>query len=151
MSGKHPCIFCLLTFSAFDTISRSCIWDTRHKRGIAPKSINLIRAQYDPGVRQGCLMALIIFFITLNEVLRAAVEPFRYPRYLWPPRGSRLCRWYLLAIFKSIGHSMQTQQFCWRVSESWSETDLSNKDTTQIVSRRLKMKLWKIAHLQLSV
>ena len=86
-------------FYAFDTISRSCIFEALHKRGIAPKSMNLIRAEYEgfkcrvshngllfdsfvssSVVRQSCLMSPILFLITLYEVLRAAV------------RGSRLCR-----------------------------------------------------------
>ena len=61
--------------------------DCYYKRGVAPKSINVIRAQYlgfkcrvrhnellsdsfysSSGIRLGCVMSPILFLITLDEV-----------------------------------------------------------------------------------
>ncbi|XP_076041850.1 uncharacterized protein LOC143025729 [Oratosquilla oratoria] len=78
---------------AFDTINRELLWEVPHRFGCPPKFLNVIKALHDgamvrvlgdgirsdainvcTGVRQGCVIAPVIFNLYLAAVMIAAAQ-----------------------------------------------------------------------------
>ena len=115
--------------SAFDSVTRSSIWDALQRRGISSKAINLIKAQYNgfkcrvihngqlsetfnssSGVRQGCLISPILFLIVLDDVIHLAFDS--------KPRG---IRWNLSEYLEDLDYADDVSLL------SSKETDMQNK------------------------